>query len=251
MKMLSLAPTFLLKPGEVHAWLFDLDDLGNDFSGYGLILSEEETLRSERYHFEKDRQRFIARRSLLRQLLGRYCGIAPREIVYETNQFGKLSLSSKPICFNLSARQNKIAFAFNLQNEIGVDIEKATPLPGLLRIAETRFSSVEKGRLAMLAAEKQLDSFYHIWTQKEAFVKAHGEGLSLPLNDFSVEVDPDVLGEILMIQGGTERSNTWKMYTLITEPGWSLAVCVQAQSEQDIHLYMPTKADFMSLMGDL
>lgn len=250
MKMLNMAQTFQLKPGEVHVWLFDLDDPGWVFPSSGLFLSEEETRHANHYRFDKDRQRFVARRSLLRQLLGQYCGKAPQEIIYRTNQFGKPALSLPQICFNLSDCQNKIAFAFTLQNEIGVDIEKITSLHELSGMAETWFSPIERARLLTLAPEKQLDGFYHVWTQKEAFVKAHGEGLLLPLDYFSVEVDPDVPGGIQTIQGGVEKSSAWKMFTNIPEPGWRLAVCVQAENEQDVHFNMPVMADFLPLMGD-
>jgi 4'-phosphopantetheinyl transferase len=117
-------------------------------------------------------------------------------------------------------------------------------------MAETWFSPVESARLFTLAPEKQLDGFYHVWTQKEAFVKAHGVGLSLPLDNFSVEVDSDVPGGIQTIRGGSERVSAWKMFTNVPEPGWRLAVCVQTDAVQDVHWYMPTMAEFISFLGD-
>lgn len=236
---------FSLQPDIIHVWVFSLVEPDFEYPMWVQSLSEEERDRSKQYKFEIDRLRFVARRGLLRQLLAKYCGTAPGEIVYKTNQFGKLSLPSKSICFNLSASQNKIAIAFTPQNEVGVDIEKVHSLPELSCIAETRFSSVESARLFTLAPEKQLDGFYHVWTQKEAFVKARGEGLSLPLDNFSVEVDPDVPGGIQTIKGGVEEVSAWKMYTKVSEPGWRLAVCVQAEFEQDVHLYMPASVDFI------
>jgi 4'-phosphopantetheinyl transferase len=249
MKMLSEYPIFLLKPGEVHVWLFDLDDLGQGLPVWEQLLSEDEIWRSKRYHFEQDRQRFVARRGLLRQLLGHYCGTAPEEITYRTNQFGKLSMSSQPVHFNLSASQNRVAFAFTLGKEVGVDIEQVRLLPELDRMAEHWFSPAERVSLFALSPEMQLDAFYHVWTQKEAFIKAHGEGLSLPLQDFSVSVDPDLPGRLLSIRDDAEEVSVWKMDTGAPVSGWRIAVCFQTESEQEIRWYMPDIANFLSVGG--
>jgi 4'-phosphopantetheinyl transferase len=243
MKLYSVNPTFLLDPGEVHVWLFELDNPGRYFPNGELFLSEEETRRANHYRFVKDRQRFVARRSLLRQLLGQYCGIGPHEITYQTNQFGKPSLSSQPFRFNLSACRNRVLIAITLEKEVGVDLEQVRRLPELARMAEQWFSPSERNGIHALAPEMKLDAFYHVWTQKEAFAKAHGEGLSMPLQDFSVSVDPDLPGGLRSIRGVAEVVSAWKMYTEVPAAGWKVAVCVQVESEPDIHWCMPATAE--------
>ena len=249
MKLHSENPTFLLKPGEVHVWMFDLDDPGQGFLVWEQSLSEEERDRSKQYKFEIDRQRFVARRGLLRQLLGQYCRIAPGEIVYRTNRFGKLSLPSCPIRFNLSACQNRIALAFTLEKKIGVDIEQVRSLPELYRMAQEWFSVDESMEFFALATDKQLDAFYYTWNQKEAFVKAHGEGLSLPLQSFSVTVDPGLPGGILSISDDVEGVSAWKMITAAPDSGWRVAVCVQAEARQNIFWHAPILAEFNPLLS--
>jgi 4'-phosphopantetheinyl transferase len=246
MKTIDRGPTLSIIPGEVHVWIFNLDQPCQARPHWEQILSEEEAARSQRYRFKKDRLRFIARRALLRQLLGRYTGLKPAEIVYHTNPFGKLFLPSQLIRFNLSACQDRVVIAFVLEKEIGVDIERVHPLPDLARMAERWFSPEEYAGLSELAPELQVDAFFHTWTQKEAFIKAHGEGLSWPLKDFSVSVNPNQPGRLLSIKGASAKASHWKMTSHIPEAGWRVAVCLQAETAPQVLWHMPELADFVS-----
>jgi len=246
MKMVSEKETFLLKPGKVHAWLFNLDNLPQAQPAWERLLSAEEIERSKHFLFDKDRLRFIARRGILRLLLSRYCGMDPAGFNYYTNPYGKLSLSSHPISFNLSKSQNRIAFAFTLNKEIGVDIEQVRPLADLPLLVERWFSQEERAGLAGMDPAVKVDAFYHIWTQKEAFIKAHGEGLSYSLKDFSVSVDPNKPGRLLSIKGGAEKTSIWKITNAIPEAGWRVAVCVRAGKDSEVTWYMPKWVDFVS-----
>ncbi len=214
---------FLPKPNQVHVWLFDLGNPSQELLDWEWILSEQEIIRSKRYRFERDRLRFVARRGILRMLLGKYLGLAPVEIAYHTNPYGKLSLPSHPLQFNLSSCQNRVIFAFTLEKKIGVDLERIHSFPELDRMAEHWFSAAERASLFALAPELQIEAFFHIWTQKEAFLKAHGKGLSLPLQNFSVSVDPNLPGGLLSIEQGEENITSWKMCTYTLE-AW-LAGC--------------------------
>ncbi len=237
-----------LEPGVVHFWLFDLDELTGTHPSWKQILSAEEITRSNRYIFEKDRLRFVARRGILRQLLARYSGLKPAEIRYNTNPYGKPSLPSHLLFFNLSTSQNRIAFVFTLEKDIGVDIEQVRPLPDLSQLAELCFSLEEQSSLSALAPNKQVDAFFHIWTQKEAFIKAVGEGLSRPLRDFSVSVDPDRPGRLLTIKESPVEASHWKMYTNNLEEGWRAAVCVRAEVEPEVRQF---KAEVAGFLGEI
>jgi 4'-phosphopantetheinyl transferase len=246
MEIIGIGPAFSIRPVEVHVWLFDLDQLCQANPAWEQLLSAEEATRSKRYIFDADRLRFVARRGILRQLLGRYTGMDPAGISYRTNPYGKLSLSSHPLSFNLSNSQSRIAFAFTLEKRVGVDIEQVRPLPDLTRLVECWFSPEEQGGLSSLAPALQVEAFFHIWTQKEAFIKAHGKGLSLPLKDFSVSTDPNQPGRLLSINGGSDGHALWKMASTIPEAGWRVAVCVRAEADTEILWYMPELADFVS-----
>ena len=239
MKMVSGNPKPLLKPGEVHVWLFDLDGSGQSIPEWERLLSGDETIRSKLFRFERDRLRFVARRGILRQLLGQYTGLDPAQIAYHINPYGKLSLPSHPLQFNISGCQERVAFAFALENEVGVDLEQIHPIPELDRIAERWFSPAEWAGMSALAPGMRMEAFFHIWTQKEAFLKARGEGLYLQLSDFSVSVDPKKVDSLLSINCASEDASHWKMVSHVPEPGWRLAVCLHAEMTPIVRWYMP------------
>jgi 4'-phosphopantetheinyl transferase len=228
----------MIKHGEVHTWIFDLDNRDQTNRNWEKILSAEETNRSKRYLTEKDRQRFTARRGLLRQLLSRYTNIQAAEIVYATNPYGKLSLPANPVKFNLSICQGRVIYAFALEMEVGVDLEQVRKLDEHEHMVGHWFSPDEQASLDCLAPELQVEAFYHVWTQKEAFIKAHGKGLSLPLKDFSVSVDPNLPGGLLSIRGGAGDVSKWKIYTHTPTAGWRAAVCARAEAEVEVHWNM-------------
>lgn len=243
MTAINEIPNFILQPFDVHVWLFDLDPLSRACPAWERFLSAEEVDRAKRYKFEADRQRFIARRGILRLLLGRYLAEGPVSIGYRANPYGKLSLPSHPLAFNLSFSQDRVAFAFTLGKDIGVDIEQVHPLPDLLHLAESWFSPEERADLSALDPALQVKAFFHIWTQKEAFIKALGEGLSMSLKDFSVAVDPRRPGRLLSFKGGTEGTSHWKLACCNLQADWQAAVCVRAEAEPDIRWIMPKLAD--------
>jgi 4'-phosphopantetheinyl transferase len=235
-----------LKPGEVHLWLFALDPASLDRPDWENLLSAEEMARSKRYISSEDRLLFTARRGILRQLLGQYCGMDAARICYHANPNGKLSLPNSPISFNLSKSQNRVACVFTLEEEAGVDIEQVRPKADLSSLAKQFFSADEQAGLRALPPQIQLEAFYHTWTQKEAFIKAWGMGLDFPLNDFSVSVDPAQPGALLSIKGSQEELSRWKMACITHEPGWRVAVCIRAKREIELVVYMPELDDFVT-----
>jgi 4'-phosphopantetheinyl transferase len=86
-----------------------------------------------------------------------------------------------------------------------------------------------------------LESYYHVWTQKEAFMKASGEGLTYPLGDFCVSADTHKAGRLLSIKN--EDASHWKMITL-SEPGWRVAACIQSECSPKVNYYKATIQDF-------
>ena len=175
-----------------------------------------------------------------------YTGLEPAELAYHTNPYGKLYLPSHPLKFNLSRSRNRAVFAFPLEKEIGVDIEQVHPLEKLDHMVKRWFSPTEQTGLFALAPEMQMDAFFHVWTQKDAFLKAHGEGLSHPLQDFSVSVDPNKPGGVLSIRDGAGDVSGWKMYTHVPSAGWRVAVCVRSNLDSEVFWYKPKLADFVS-----
>ena len=222
MERFSSPTNFQLQPGEVHAWLFDLDgDIGAVAGEQAL--SPQEYERARRFKFDLDRRRFITRRGILRHLLAHYLDMDPASIIYITNPYGKLSLAGNALVFNLSHSQGRAAFELGLYPSVGVDLEQVRPLPDLAALSARWFSPRELVEIATLPSDIQTEAFFYAWTQKEAYIKARGMGLSVPLEQFSVAVDPRQPGGLVEIKG-------WQMAACSPEPGWRAAVCAQSES---------------------
>ena len=188
-----------LGESEVHIWNFDLDRISSLMNQFEKILSDDELVRANKFHFEIDKVRFICSRGLLRLLLGIYTGISSKGINFTFNEYGKPSLieaqNNFELHFNLSHSKNFMSVGFTKNALIGVDVELMKPFKDHLQIAKRFFSAYEVEQLNSLPSEKVLDGFYTCWTAKEAVIKLSGKGLSYPLKDFDVEMKELGIGE--------------------------------------------------------
>ncbi len=182
-----------LGDNDVHLWRAFLDR--GDFRDAETVLGEDERLRASRFVFPRDRNRFIAARDILRAILGRYTGrsAAAMEFQYEPEGKPRLRLheSDPPIRFNVSHSQDLAVYALTRRREIGVDVEAIRSNIPVAQLAEQVFSATELAELRALPCERQEEAFFLCWTRKEAYVKARGAGLGMPLDSFSVSLTPE------------------------------------------------------------
>jgi 4'-phosphopantetheinyl transferase len=172
---------------EVHLWLANVELVELSPDVLLRVLSEEERTRAAGFHFDRDRHRYVARRALLRQLIGEYLQKAPDEIGFAENSFGKSELAGETgveLQFNLSTSAEWVIYGFNRQRKIGVDIEKVRPEFNWSEIAAKFFHPREGSDIGKLPESEQVGAFFTYWTLKEAFLKAHGVGLQRPLVEF-------------------------------------------------------------------
>ena len=207
-----------LEPGEVHLWLVDLSR-GEPRA----FLSGEERERAARFHFERDRGRYSVCRSALRELLAGYLDAAPEEIEFRYGEAGKPELAQGSLRFNVSHSHDLALIAVAREWELGVDIERIRTGVEREGIAERFFSPGEAAVLRAMAAEERDEAFFRCWTRKEAYVKARGGGLSIPLDSFDVTLDRERAE--LSRAADAER---WRMMTLDTAPGFAAALVVEA-----------------------
>ena len=189
----DLAPEFKLGPGDIHIWMAAPDEIDDAaLSDYQTLLSETEDQQWRRFHFEKDRRLHLISRALVRTTLSGYTGAEPRAITFSENKYGKPEISAperRHIRFNLSHTQGLILCGIALTEDIGVDVEcPGNRDPEMAEIAQRFFSPAEARDLADCPKEMQKNLFFHYWTLKEAFIKAMGRGLSLPLNQFAFDL---------------------------------------------------------------
>jgi 4'-phosphopantetheinyl transferase len=177
-----------LPAGELHVWRTTLDTM-NDADLWN-VLSEEERLRANRFHFSADRRRFANTRGILRRLLGGYLGRAASELTFGQGAAGKPALAdavgAADVRFNVSHSGSVALFAFACGVEVGVDVESCRPEIDACGLAERFFSQPESQRVRSAEGSARLAAFYACWTRKEACLKALGTGLALELASFSV-----------------------------------------------------------------
>ncbi len=183
-----------LRPNEIHVWLNPLVIEASTQSLLHSYLSADEKQRAARFHFERDRIRFIATRGTLRTLLGQYLRKQPGELQLRLGQQGKPALApesaGRSLSFNLSHSEDVAVFAFGWNRNIGVDVERIRPGVGHEDIAHYHFSAGEVRSLASLPPENRVEGFFFCWTRKEAYIKASGRGLQIPLDSFDVNLEP-------------------------------------------------------------
>ncbi len=208
---------------EIHVWHAALDRAENNLSHLESTLSPEEKARADRFHFANDRNRFVAARGLLRELLGRYIHQSPADLEFSYAKYGKPSLAgenaSSGLCFNVSHSAGMVVYAFAKARNLGIDVERVRPEFGGEDIAKRYFSSHEMTNLRTLPPEARAEGFFHCWTRKEAYLKATGMGLQIPLDSFAVSVLP---GEPAQFLSGVEPR--WHLNSFHPADGYVAAV---------------------------
>jgi 4'-phosphopantetheinyl transferase len=219
-----------LLSGEVHVWRASLDITTPHIRQLQDTLSADELERASRFHFAKDRRRFIVARGVLRSLLGRYLGAEPRQLRFSYSTYGKPALvptsGEARLCFNVSHSHELALYAVTYGREIGVDIEYIRTNIACEEIAERFFSPQERALLRTLPAPLKYDAFFNCWTRKEAYIKARGEGLSLPLDQFDVAFAPGEPAALLATRWAPHEASRWALRELTPGPGYAAALAV-------------------------
>jgi 4'-phosphopantetheinyl transferase len=194
------------------------------------ILLPDEQRRADRFYREIDFRRYVVGRGLLRVLLGRCLRAAPDRLCFEDGPFGKPGLAGEAqarLQFNVSHSGDVILIAIAPGRAVGVDVEHVRPDIALEGIARRFFSQHECASLAALDAPSRPDGFYACWTRKEAYIKARGEGLSLPLRQFDVSVPPDQPARLLKTRPDTAEAQRWTLLDLDVGSGYRAALAVE------------------------
>ena len=216
---------------EVHLWFGTCEDLYPKLWELNRTLSETEQKRADKYKFPKDRYRWLIRIGVLRTLISYYLSIDSKLIRFGANQYGKPFIENRHpghlLEFNLSHSNDMVLYAFSFGRRVGVDIEYMRPIKDMDTLIESNFSSNEKDEFAALPIDKRQAAFYHCWTQKEAFVKALGEGLSRGLDQFDVSVTPDSPAALKRTVWDQEEAGRWSLTAIHSIPGYAAALAVE------------------------
>jgi 4'-phosphopantetheinyl transferase len=214
----------VLDPQTIHVWQADLTVPAAHLARYEAWLAGDERERAARFRFERDRNRYIAGRGMLRLLIGRYLQQAPEALDFSYSKYNKPGLPGSELQFNLAHSGELALFAFGLHDALGVDLEAERPLRDALAIARRFFSPSERESLASLPEDQQASAFFRCWTRKEAFIKAVGEGLSYPLDGFDVTLLPGEPARLLTVRGSEDEARSWTVRHLEPAPGYVAAL---------------------------
>jgi 4'-phosphopantetheinyl transferase len=215
---------------EVHLWRLNLQATSGATEKWVSVLSADEKARAARYHRDIDRKYFITARAMLRQILGSYLKKDPETLIFAYSEKEKPSLggaeAGSGIEFNISHSGDLALLAFARSRQIGVDVEQIRRDFDTAKIAARFFSAAEQKQLAALPEEQRSDAFFRCWTRKEAYIKATGKGLSLPLHQFDVSLAPKELNALLATRPDPLERTTWTMRDIVVPPQYAAAICV-------------------------
>ncbi len=223
-----------LPEDEVQLWRVDLEAIGAAEARWQKVLSSDESARASRFHFSRDRQRFVASRACLRMILAGYLATDPNSLSFSYSKKEKPSLGSAhaggDVTFNLSHSGGIALFAFTRRREIGVDVEHVRRDFDVDAIARRFFSAHEQEQLAAFPDEKKFEAFFRCWTRKEAYIKATGEGLSLPLQQFDVSLAAEDRDALLATRPDHSEAGLWSLREVAAGQGYAAALCVRGQA---------------------
>lgn len=215
---------------EAHVWAASLRVDEERADEFAHTLSPDETARAKRFVFDRDRKRFIAGRGLLREMLGHYLHREPGQIRFQYSPRGKPSLAghaeNEHFHFNLAHSDDVAVFTFSRTCPVGVDVERMRRMHDAESIAERFFSARETNLLKSLPEAEKQTGFFNLWTRKEAWLKATGEGIAKLLAQVEVSLEPDERAQLISILGDTRAAKKWTLHDLEPATGFKGALAL-------------------------
>jgi len=218
---------------EVHVWRRQLFLSDEHLRTLGLLLCDAERERAARYRFPRDRRRFTVARATLRILLGRYLGIEPQQVSLTYLESGKPALNREAGClgleFNVSHSHELAIYAFARERPVGIDVEYLCCSVDCQLLAERFYSAREVKALRRVPPSARQRAFLNAWTRKEAYIKATGDGLRFPLDQFEVSLVPGEPARLLRVDGSPEEVARWWMTELDVGKDYVAALVVEGE----------------------
>lgn len=211
-----------LSDDEIHVWCVELDAAG-EAAALAARLSADERERAHSLPSGAHQRRFVIARAMLRQLLGLYLDQAPGAVVFSRGAHGKPFLQEGTLHFNVSHTRELALYAIARTREVGVDVEWMRPQVAHEQIAARFFSLEEQEALAQVPDEERRAAFYDIWTRKEAYLKARGDGIAAGLGTFAVSLGAEAA--LLRSVKGRDEVERWKLMALQPVDGYAAALC--------------------------
>lgn len=213
-----------------HIWRLNVNENVDGLDFLFTLLSKDEKQRVNKFTFEKDRTTTIIARGSLRHLLSRYLNCQATDIKFSYGKYGKPTLlNNKTIKFNVSHSGEMIVIAFCNDYDIGIDVEYIKRDFDVFDIVDNYFSKQEIKALHKIPNNQQTEAFFRGWTRKEAFIKAKSQGLSFPLDSFSISMDSDDNAELYETAWDKNEKNLWNIVPFETYKDYKAAFAVKGK----------------------
>jgi 4'-phosphopantetheinyl transferase len=222
-----------LTSGQVHLWLMPYGDITDEqLSPYWFLLDEAEKEKAPRFHFARDRRRYVATRALVRMVLSRYASLDPKDWLFCTNPYGRPEIANpevvdEALSFNISHTHSLIVLGVTRGSSVGVDVENIFARAVSIDIANRFFNPEEAEALSSVPKERQQYRFFEYWTFKEAYIKARGMGLSLPLEQFCIRYPNDCGVGMTIAPELKDDAARWQLWQFRPFDPYLVAVCAE------------------------
>jgi 4'-phosphopantetheinyl transferase len=214
---------------DVHVWAAPLEQPPSLVSRCAAVLSPDEVERASRFRFDKHRNRFIVGRAMLRSLLGEYLDCLPRQLEFVYGVHGKPALTGEfpeALHYNVAHSDDILLVAVTRVGAVGVDVEQIRPVSEADELVERFFSPRENALFKKLSPDQKSIAFFNLWTRKEAWLKATGEGIAHSLNRVEVTFLPGEAPELLALPQNSGSKNDWILRELIPATGFTGALAL-------------------------
>ncbi|MGH8615804.1 MAG: 4'-phosphopantetheinyl transferase family protein [Gammaproteobacteria bacterium] len=222
-------PSLGLARNTVHLWFACIDVPSAELEVLSETLVADEHERAGRFRFRRDCRRFIAGRGILRYLLSRYLNTVPVALIFRYGHAGKPAIAepATSLRFNLSHAGAWALYAIGRDRELGVDIELREDSVPWSELAPMVFSGAEQSELKACPVEERPAVFLRGWTRKEAYIKARGAGLSLPLKRFDVPLGLEQNPVSIDTAGDRGTTPRWWLYPIDAPAGYMAALVAE------------------------
>jgi 4'-phosphopantetheinyl transferase len=223
-----------LQKEAIHLWLCSCPyDQNRELDArYRILLDTDERTKEMRFHFERDRRRFLMTRALVRIVLSRYLPVEPQMWSFLTNAYGRPRIANEEsrsagLDFNVSHTDGLIVLGISAFRRLGVDTENIRMQQAPVELADRFFSRHEVEVLSRVPRDRQQERFFEYWTFKEAYIKARGMGLSIPLDRFTFDL-PD-RGEVRLSVAPElkDDQSNWQFWQFRPAAEHLLAICAE------------------------
>ncbi len=224
---------------QAHVWLAFPDRISAPdlLEKYWGLLCDEERQRQQRFRFQRDRHLYLVAHALVRTTLSRYLPVAPWQWRFSQNRYGRPEIAvpraEAGLRFNLSHTHGLVACVATAAIDCGVDVEQTERIEDLMSLATSVFSGREVENLRARPAARQRRRFFQFWTLKEAYIKACGMGLALPLDQFSFLLDRPGVIDVAFAPGFEDRPQDWQFAQSQPSPRHLLAVALRREGAPD------------------